>query len=447
MDDYYQFIAPTEEKQGESEGNGVDLFQSWSSSSWGNTFGKLVENVKKQGETLVDVTKRDLTEFVSTVRTDATNTVDAVSHHLSQLTIPSSPTRSTDAPSESTSGPGESSSAPESPTSSKRWSLSILREAPAQVEKYIKEANVEKYLKEAEAYSERLLKEAPQRLRSGQRAAEQMVQRLGSELGGLLNTAVTITAPVEERRRAVAQAKKIIVDRKEAQLAKIRTDASTYTTEPENDAFYRTFVAGFSAQEYTEEISRLLEEHPEVREMMEKLVPEVIKYEDFWKHYFWRVWQVEQEDERRKKLVKDAVEAHGDEEFSWDMDDEEEGVEGKEERNVDKGEVKVVKEEGEENTLLESQEKEVTAEKVKKETSNESREMKAVEPESSQGEVGAAAQTDVGEARPGKKSPRTSEDSFEMIAERSSLDNNRKDQEKEKKEKKEGEADDWSDWE
>ena len=49
------------------------------------------------------------------------------------------------------------------------------------------------------------------------------------------------------------------------------------------------FLAGFSIEERTDEISKLLEENPDTLKLsFEALVPTKVKYEDFWQRYFYR---------------------------------------------------------------------------------------------------------------------------------------------------------------
>jgi hypothetical protein len=59
-------------------------------------------------------------------------------------------------------------------------------------------------------------------------------------------------------------------------LAELRTDKSYFlappTQEDEDDKkIHETFVAGFSVEEYTDEIAKLLQEHPELRQTMDEL--------------------------------------------------------------------------------------------------------------------------------------------------------------------------------
>lgn len=59
--------------------------------------------------------------------------------------------------------------------------------------------------------------------------------------------------------------------RKEALLAKMRVDPETYMQEPEDTKVHQTFMAGFSIQEYTDEIASLLKQHTDLDNMMHEL--------------------------------------------------------------------------------------------------------------------------------------------------------------------------------
>lgn len=58
--------------------------------------------------------------------------------------------------------------------------------------------------------------------------------------------------------------------------AELRTDKSYFMVPPTQEdedekKIYETFVAGFSVEEYTDEIAKLLQEYPELRQTMDEL--------------------------------------------------------------------------------------------------------------------------------------------------------------------------------
>jgi hypothetical protein len=63
-------------------------------------------------------------------------------------------------------------------------------------------------------------------------------------------------------------------------------------------------VRGFSAVDRTDQISADLERYPELRNAMEKLVPDTVQYEDFWRRYYFLRNELDIEEQRRKELLK-----------------------------------------------------------------------------------------------------------------------------------------------
>lgn len=63
--------------------------------------------------------------------------------------------------------------------------------------------------------------------------------------------------------------------RKEALIAKMQTNESTYLSEPElspeEKKVLDTFNSSFKIDEYTDEIAQLLNDHPDLRDTMDKL--------------------------------------------------------------------------------------------------------------------------------------------------------------------------------
>jgi hypothetical protein len=54
----------------------------------------------------------------------------------------------------------------------------------------------------------------------------------------------------------------------------------------------------------TEAIAKDLEKFPELRSAMEKLVPEKVEYKDFWQRYYFLRKAVEEDEKRRKEVLK-----------------------------------------------------------------------------------------------------------------------------------------------
>ncbi|KAJ2851477.1 hypothetical protein IWW36_001116 [Coemansia brasiliensis] len=160
-------------------------------------------------------------------------------------------------------------------------------------------------------------------LKQNQQRAQRILSRLGSDLEDLLRDAIVIEAPgsnsTEEQKK---EARKIIYDRKMAQLAQKAEDKATFLGKVEDTEEYRRFIEVFDLKDKNEEIERLLVDGS-IRNMYQELVPKEVTHEVFWTRYFYHTWLIEQEEIRRKKLVEAAVAATAEDEFSWDMDDEE----------------------------------------------------------------------------------------------------------------------------
>ncbi|KAJ2909301.1 hypothetical protein GGI21_002024, partial [Coemansia aciculifera] len=183
-----------------------------------------------------------------------------------------------------------------------------------------------------------------------QEKAKRLMSKLGADLEDLLREAIVIEAPgsasTEEQRNA---ARKIIYDRRMAQLAAIQESTDTYLVDPRttvveipgatnggaddssSSSRFDEFVGEFSLDERQEEVALMLKEDNSVVAQMHKTLVEEKKVteQEFWTRYFYRVWLVDQEEVRRKKLVEAAVAAAVEEDFSWENEEEEEEEEAK----------------------------------------------------------------------------------------------------------------------
>ncbi|KAF9975413.1 hypothetical protein BGZ65_008257 [Modicella reniformis] len=188
-------------------------------------------------------------------------------------------------------------------------------------------AVAEKHLGDADLF----FKNTTETLKSNGLLAEQYVNKLGAGMANFLNSAVVVSAP--EEKVVAPRSRKMLFDRKAAMLEKLRTDPETYTVDPmttivDNDIVglerYKYFLQTFNTAEYQQRISRLLNEYPEVKALMKKLVPaEVADEELFWLRYYFRLFEIEEEEKRRKKLVQEAGVELAEEVFTWDDNEDE----------------------------------------------------------------------------------------------------------------------------
>lgn len=152
--------------------------------------------------------------------------------------------------------------------------------------------------------------------------------------------------------------------RLDAQLHLLHTSHDLFRTDPAVDSFQNTWTASFSAEQRTEQIAQDLASYPELRATMEKLVPGEVKYEEFWRRYYFLRTELDAEEQKRKELLKGALE---EEEVGWDSGEEEEVVgeeEEAEEGEEEEGEGEVEEEEAEEEEGEEEEEEEDVAEKT-----------------------------------------------------------------------------------
>ncbi|KAI8388791.1 uncharacterized protein BYT42DRAFT_603224 [Radiomyces spectabilis] len=344
MEDMYQYTAAAVNSNNPSHTNEVNeeddpLLKAFTSFGWSNKFNSLVDTVKKQGEAFADVAKKDLQEFAQVLRDDSTHVVE-------QLT-PRSPgiNSETDGADPSAEGAGFSgfSAIRDNLNKINTLNLTALREGLSQT----LNQRLPTQLTSVKLPDNINLEQLKEEMSQGTRFAEQYMQKFGEEVVQVLKKTVTVLEPEDEHdqiNRSMeesqddAQRPKIFATRKEALLAKMRSDPQTYLEDPakvlegteqeeKDKKILDTFNATFNVQEYTDEIARLLDDHPDLRNIMDKLVPLEVNYATFWKRYFYHAWKIDQEEQKRQVIVKVLYEGAENEEdendFKWDSDEEE----------------------------------------------------------------------------------------------------------------------------
>ncbi|TFY52348.1 hypothetical protein EVJ58_g10069, partial [Rhodofomes roseus] len=120
--------------------------------------------------------------------------------------------------------------------------------------------------------------------------------------------------------------------RAQAMLTQLRHDPQIVRTDPSANPSEREAFAAWTAREIDatggidgELWSKRIEDEKAVREelatLLETLVPSELDVSTFWARYFFRVHQVEREEERRRALLQGTTE--NEEDFSWEDDDDE----------------------------------------------------------------------------------------------------------------------------
>ncbi|KAJ1724221.1 BSD domain-containing protein 1 [Coemansia erecta] len=287
--------------------------------SWGKKLqtelqlDQFVDQVKKQSEEVTKAYSQDIAEFAQAVKVGAARGMDELSTRFTQI--------KTDIETELREDTGDVKSRSADP-SSKEGAVEGVAEAtskekvtPAQQEKGIFSGLGKHFQVDA--------------LREQQEKAKRMMSRLGADLEDLLRDAIVIEAPgsasTEEQRTA---ARKIIYDRRMAQLAAIQESEHTYLSDPSTQPEFAEFESTYDFAQNKSQVEGLLSDGLAVSEIKKKLVPGSVSEEEFWRRYFFRAWMVDQEEARRKKLVEAAVAATTEEEFSWDADEDDKEKEG-----------------------------------------------------------------------------------------------------------------------
>ncbi|KAJ6587061.1 hypothetical protein DFH09DRAFT_1259982 [Mycena vulgaris] len=123
-----------------------------------------------------------------------------------------------------------------------------------------------------------------------------------------------------------------VATRAESLLKRLKHDPEIIKHDPEADAgvkeFYIQWLAtsvkdGINGEEWTSKIAAVLNESADgqaLKANQDALVPAEITRETFWQRYFFRVHQIEQEEEKRKALLQRSTESE--EDFSWEDEDE-----------------------------------------------------------------------------------------------------------------------------
>ncbi|KAJ7217909.1 hypothetical protein GGX14DRAFT_438834 [Mycena pura] len=123
-----------------------------------------------------------------------------------------------------------------------------------------------------------------------------------------------------------------VATRAEALLKRLRYDPEIIKHDPEADAsvneYYTQWLTsamkgGVDSEEWATKIETVLNESVDgqaLKANQDALVPAEMTREVFWQRYFFRVHQIEHEEEKRKALLQRSIESE--EDFSWEDEDE-----------------------------------------------------------------------------------------------------------------------------
>ncbi|XP_013791811.1 BSD domain-containing protein 1-like, partial [Limulus polyphemus] len=129
--------------------------------------------------------------------------------------------------------------------------------------------------------------------------------------------------PDEEEVMIIHNSEPLILDRWESQLHAIRVDPKTYCREPESPPeMYETWLEVFDLNAHQEEISKIMVECGQVRNLYAKLVPTAVSHNEFWQRYFFRVQQLKEAEIKRAELVQRANQQLPSDDLDWGDDDD-----------------------------------------------------------------------------------------------------------------------------
>lgn len=274
-----------------------EAYRAISSSPWGARLGGFFGSVVKQGESVYKEAQQELSAVGEEATKGFTDLRSSIIKRTRGLSLAQSPSAGEQ------SGKGKD------------------RE---------KELSTDEALKESEGVLARLRTEAAKRLKEIEKAedaADEALLKFGTNIRNFLKDAVSIAPPSDELGHGStvlfeskdASGKRVIhTTRFDAQLHVIHSSTESFTKDPVSEE-YEPWTKTFNLDSKTEDISKDLEAFPELRASMEKLVPDVVSYGDFWKRYYFLRHSIETAEARRRDLLKGAA-APAEEEVGWDED-------------------------------------------------------------------------------------------------------------------------------
>lgn len=170
---------------------------------------------------------------------------------------------------------------------------------------------------QSETVLSRLRMEAAKRLKDLQKAedaADEALLRFGGNVRNFLRDAISVAPPdgSSEDNTVLfeskdAQGKRVIhTSRFDAQMHVIHTSVDGLAKDPAGDE-YEKWTKEFDVEKKTDDISGDLAKYPELRTIMEKLVPDQVPYADFWKRYYFLRHGIETAESRRRDLLKGTI--------------------------------------------------------------------------------------------------------------------------------------------
>ncbi|XP_033967325.1 BSD domain-containing protein 1 [Pseudochaenichthys georgianus] len=115
-----------------------------------------------------------------------------------------------------------------------------------------------------------------------------------------------------------------VYDSCKARLYSLQADPATYCNEPDGPPEqFDNWLCSFSLEDKKGEISEHLVSSPSIRALYTKMVPAAVAHSEFWQRYFYRVFQLDQEEARRVALKQRAEQSTHTESLGWEEEEEE----------------------------------------------------------------------------------------------------------------------------
>ncbi|KAJ4939181.1 hypothetical protein JOQ06_028640 [Pogonophryne albipinna] len=115
-----------------------------------------------------------------------------------------------------------------------------------------------------------------------------------------------------------------VYDSCKARLYSLQADPATYCNEPDGPPEqFDNWLCRFSLEDKKGEISEHLVSSPSIRALYTKMVPAAVAHSEFWQRYFYRVFQLDQEEARRVALKQRAEQSTHTESLGWEEEEEE----------------------------------------------------------------------------------------------------------------------------
>lgn len=114
-----------------------------------------------------------------------------------------------------------------------------------------------------------------------------------------------------------------VYDSSKARLYSLQADPATYCNEPDGPPEqFDNWLCRFNLEEKKGEISELLVNSPSIRALYTKMVPAAVSHSEFWQRYFYKVFQLDQEEARRVALKQRAEQSTHTETLGWEEEEE-----------------------------------------------------------------------------------------------------------------------------